>query len=62
MQQKRGGGENMEKITIHNKAKETKDWVDWNGKMFEDIREGMFQDMGIDEIIQWVERKLRECR
>lgn len=52
----------MEKITINNKAKETKEWVDWNGKMFEDIREGMFQDMGIDEIIQWVERKLKEYR
>lgn len=52
----------MEKITVYNKGKETKDWVDWNEKMFEDIREGMFQDMGIDEIIQWVEQKLKESR
>jgi len=52
----------MEKITVYNKAKEKKDWVDWNEKMFEDIKEGMFQDMGIDEIIQWVEQKLKDCR
>jgi hypothetical protein len=62
MEPKRGGGESMEKITVYNKGKETKDWVDWNEKMFEDIREGMFQDMGIDEIIQWVEQKLKDCR
>jgi len=55
-----GGGRKMGKITVRNKAGEEKDWVDGNGKMFEDIREGMFEDMCLDEMIQWVEQKLKE--
>lgn len=55
-----GGGRKMEKITGRNKTKEGKEWVDWNEKIFEDIREGMFEDMCLDEMIQWVEKKLRE--
>ncbi|MFB0506789.1 MAG: hypothetical protein ACETWT_08650 [Thermodesulfobacteriota bacterium] len=51
----------MGKITIWNKAQQEKDWVDWNEKMFEDIREGMFEEMCLDEMIQWVEQKLKEC-
>jgi hypothetical protein len=57
----RGGGRKMGKITIRNEAKQEKDWVDLNGKMFEDIREGMFEEMCLDEMIQWVEQKLKEC-
>jgi len=56
-----GGGRKMGKITIWNKAQQEKDWVDWNEKMFEDIREGMFEEMCLDEMIQWVEQKLKEC-
>lgn len=52
----------MGKIIISNKAKQEKDWVDWNEKMFKDIREGMFEEMCLDEMIQWVERKLEECQ
>jgi len=52
----------MEKITGRNKTKEGKEWVDWNEKIFEDIREGMFEGMCLDEMIQWVEKKLRECQ
>ncbi len=56
-----GGGERkMEKITVRNKAKEEKEWVDWNEKIFDDIREGMFVDMCLDEMIQWVEEKLKK--
>ncbi|NIS61050.1 MAG: hypothetical protein GTO13_10210 [Proteobacteria bacterium] len=51
----------MGEITIGNKDKQEKDWVDSNGKMFEDIREGMFEEMCLDEMIQWVEQKLKEC-
>jgi hypothetical protein len=50
----------MGKILVRDKRGEKKDWVDWNGKMFEDIREGMFEDMCLDEMIQWVEQKLKE--
>jgi hypothetical protein len=50
----------MGKITVWNKNGEEKDWVDCNQKMFEDIREGMFEGMCLDEIIQWVEQKLKE--
>ena len=50
----------MGKITVRNKAGEEKDWVDGNQKMFEDIREGMFEGMCLDEMIQWVEQKLKE--
>jgi hypothetical protein len=50
----------MGKITVPNKGGEEKDWVDWNQKMFEDIREGMFEGMCLDEMIQWVEQKLEE--
>lgn len=50
----------MAKITIRDKGAEEKDWVDWNQKMFEDIREGMFEGMCLDEMIQWVEQKLGE--
>lgn len=56
------GGRKMEKITVRNKAKEEKDRVDWNQKIFEDIREGMFEEMCLDEMIQWVEQKLKECQ
>jgi hypothetical protein len=59
---RRGGGTKMRKITIRNKAEEEKGWVDWNEKMFEDIREGMFEGMCLDEMIQWVEQKLKEHR
>ena len=52
----------MGKIRVRNKAKEEKDWVDWNEKIFEDIREGMFEGMCLDEMIQWVEKKLKECQ
>ncbi len=52
----------MMTITVWNKAKEEKDWVDWKEKIFEDIREGMFEEMCLDEMIQWVERKLEECQ
>jgi hypothetical protein len=55
-----GGGTKMGKITVRNKAGEEKDWVDGNQKMFEDIREGMFEGMCLDEMIQWVEQKLKE--
>jgi hypothetical protein len=55
-----GGGSKMGKITVPNKGGEQKDWVDWNQKMFQDIREGMFEDMCLDEMIQWVEQKLEE--
>jgi hypothetical protein len=55
-----GGGRKMEKIIGRNKTKEGKEWVDWNEKIFEDIREGMFEDMCLDEMIQWVEKKLKE--
>jgi hypothetical protein len=57
-----GRGRKMEKITGRNKSKEGKEWVDWNEKIFEDIREGMFEGMCLDEMIQWVEKKLRECQ
>jgi hypothetical protein len=57
-----GGRRKMEKITGRNKTKEGKEWVDWNEKIFEDIREGMFEGMCLDEMIQWVEKKLRECQ
>ncbi len=50
----------MGKITIRNKAEQEKDWVDWNEKIFEDIQEGMFEEMCLDEMIQWVEQKLKE--
>jgi hypothetical protein len=55
-------GEKMEKTTLGNKDKNRKDFVDWNTKIFEDIREGMFENMCLDEMIQWVEQKLRECQ
>ena len=58
----REGGGMMGKITVWNKAKEEKDWVDWKKKIFEDIREGMFKEMCLDEMIQWVEQKLKECQ
>ena len=58
----RGRGRKMGKITVQNKAKQEKDWVDWSEKMFEDIREGMFEEMCLDEMIQWVEQKLKECQ
>ena len=54
------GGKKMGKITVRTKNGEEKDWVDWNRKMFEDIREGMFEGMCLDEMIQWVEQKLKE--
>lgn len=54
------GERKMGKITVRNEAKQEKDWVDWNGKIFEDVREGMFEEMGLDEMIQWVEQKLKE--
>jgi hypothetical protein len=57
----RGGGRKMGKIIVGNEAKQEKDWVDLNGKIFEDIREGMFEEMCLDEMIQWVEQKLKEC-
>jgi hypothetical protein len=57
----RGGGRKMGKIIVRNEAKQEKDWVDLNGKIFEDIREGMFEEMCLDEMIQWVEQKLKEC-
>lgn len=50
----------MGKITVPNKGGQKKDLVDWNQKMFQDIREGMFEDMCLDEMIQWVEQKLEE--
>ena len=52
----------MEKMAVRNRAKKEKDWVDWNGKIFEDLREGMFEEMCLDEMIEWVEEKLRECQ
>jgi len=58
-----GGGEmKMGKITTWNKRKEDKEWVDLRERIFKDIREGMFDDMGLDEMIQWVEQKLRESQ
>ncbi len=57
-----GGGRKMEKITVRNEPKEEKEWVDWKEKIFEDIREGMFEGMYLDEMIQWVEQKLKECQ
>ncbi len=56
------GGRKMGKIPVRSENGEEKDWVDWNQKMFEDIREGMFEGMCIDEMIQWVEQKLKERR
>jgi len=58
----REGGGKMWKINVRNKAKQEKDWVDWNEKIFEDIREGMFEEMCLDEMIRWVEQKLEECQ
>jgi hypothetical protein len=57
-----GRGGKMWKINVRNEPEKEKDWVDWNGKMFEDIREGMFEEMCLDEMIQWVEQKLKECQ
>ena len=52
----------MGKITTWNKTKEEKEWVDLRERIFNDIREGMFDGMGLDEMIQWVEQKLRESQ
>jgi hypothetical protein len=57
-----GGEKKMGKITVRNETKREKDWVDWNGKIFEDVRKGMFEEMCLDEMIQWVEQKLKECQ
>jgi len=55
-------GRKMRKITFRNKVNQEKYWVDWSEKKFEDIREGMFKEMCLDEMIQWVEEKLKECQ
>jgi hypothetical protein len=57
-----GGGMKTGKITTWNGTKEEKEWVDLRERIFEDIKEGMFDGMGLDEMIQWVEQKLRESQ